>query len=327
MRIQMSVSGRSFLIATWCLTMMFCSHVGAQSLIPGTGTPLTKVGDDFEDPNWQYDYRLPKVYNNKETKIAQNSPGGISLNRRWYEGSKRGQPDSIRRVPTPPGGLLGSTGALGLRSKMTGSNRPSFQQQQDDFICNVAGRIGKISVSRSPSVVTRVWFPPFEQWEPRSGCHFAFRVAVETEGNGVMQRIGFRRFSSDEHPTESWPGFFINLDYQPNRTPSETAPNGPYRAYMWMKATDNGRQIRGPQINQPGWWTLGISMTPDGRVHYYARPGVGDLTAADHIASATPFGKRTLRLRNFFYNVCSGDNGQSWSAEFIVDDPQVFVLR
>ncbi len=299
----------------------------AQAIVPGTGQQLTEVGDDFEDPEWSYDLRLPKVYNNKETTVAPNTPGGISANRRWYEGSKRGQPDWIQRVATPEGGLPGSAGALAFRSKMTGSNHPSYEQQQDDLICNVSGIVGKIPVSRSPSVVTRVWFPPFEHWEKRSGCHFAFRVAVETEGVPGFQRIGFRRISDDEHPTESWPGFFVNLDYQPNRAASEQHPNGPYHAYMWMKATSDGRQIRGPRITQTGWWTLGISMTPDGQVHYYARPGIDDLTAEDHIASAVPFGKRTLRLRNFFYNVCSGDNGQSWSTPFVVDDPAVYVVR
>ena len=33
-------------------------------------------------------------------------------NGRWYEGMKRGQPDVIKRVPTPAGGLPGSTGRV-----------------------------------------------------------------------------------------------------------------------------------------------------------------------------------------------------------------------
>ncbi len=36
------------------------------------------------------------------------------------EGMKRGQPDLIKRVPTPPGGLPGSQGSLLLRSLSTG---------------------------------------------------------------------------------------------------------------------------------------------------------------------------------------------------------------
>ena len=58
----------------------------------------------------------------------------------------------------------GSTGALALRSLRTGSTRPTYQQQQEDFIANVVRAHGKIPVSQSPSVVTRVWFPPIDEW-------------------------------------------------------------------------------------------------------------------------------------------------------------------
>jgi len=85
--------------------------------------------------------------------------------------------------------------------------------------------------------------------------------------------------------------------------------------------------MRGPQITTSGWWTLGMSVTPDGRVHYYAKAGIEDLTAEDHIGSAYPFGYRAERVRSFFFNVCNGDDGRTWSTEFIIDDPQVFVIR
>ena len=291
-----------------------------QGLIPGTGQKLEKVGDDFEDIEWAYDLKLPKVYNHKEETVRSNGPGGQSKNGRWYEGSKRGQPDFIRRVPTPPGGLEGSTGALALSSINTGSSRPSYQQQQDDFIANVAPRVGKLSASRSPSVVTRVWMPPVEEWENRTGCHFAFRIAAET--NYQPRPSGL--FRKSDETSDMWPGMFLHFNSKEGRgaTGKETD-----NAFFWFKASNNGNQIRGPQVNQTGWWTLGISMTPDGRVHYYAKPGIEDLTAADHVASAYPFGRRSLRMRNFFFNACSGDDGKTRSTEFIVDDPSVYVLR
>lgn len=302
------------------------SFAGAQGVIPGTGKLVAEVGDDFEDPQWAFKPNLPKVYNDKDDALAANSPGGYSSNGRWYEGSKRGQPDLIRRVATPVGGLAGSTGALALRSLKTGSDRPSYKQQQDDFVANVAGSFGKISASRSPNVVTRVWLPPVSEWENRTGCHFAFRIALETtppppQGGGLLIR---HTKKEDEFDGSYWPGIFINFE-------SKDGQGGTRReydsAYIWMKASTNGRVIRGPQVTVSGWWTLGMSVTPDGKVHYYAKPGVEDLTAEDHIASSYPFGYRALRMRNFFFNVCNGDDGRTWSSQFIVDDPRLYVVR
>ena len=289
-----------------------------QPIIPGTGTQLTKVGDDFEDPNWSYQYNLPKVFNNKDTVVAQNGPGGRSINERWFEGLKRGQPDVVRRVTPPEGGIPGSQGALLLCSLRTGSNYPSNTLQQEDFIANVQHRVGKISVGRGPNVVTRVWFPPFEEWENRPNqCHFAFRIALETQ---PFRSVGFRSTPEDHN---FWPGIFVNMI----RNPKAKEDGNPYAVYMWMKASSRGTQIRGPVSTQTGWWTMGMSVTADGKVHYYAKPGVEDLTADDLIGSDYPFGKRAILFRNFFFNVCNGDNGRDWSGQFVIDDPKMFVSR
>ncbi|MCH2179182.1 MAG: hypothetical protein MK106_10295 [Mariniblastus sp.] len=309
------------LTALLAIAWGFSNESLGQRVVPGTGKPLTEVGDNFEDPDWGYDLKLPKVYNHKEDTLSTNSPGGQSKNGRWYEGSKRGQPDFIHRVSTPLGGLPGSTGALAISSIKTGSSQPSYQQQQDDFIANVAPRVGKLSASRSPSVVTRVWMPPVDEWENRTGCHFAFRVAVETDYK-VPRKTFFNRNS--EETSDMWPGMFLHFDSKEGKGATRKENDS---AHFWFKASTNGMQIRGPQVTSTGWWTLGISMTPDGKVHYYAKPGIEDLTEADHVASAYPFGRRSLRMRNFFFNACSGDDGKTESTEFIVDDPTVFVLR
>ena len=68
-----------------------------------------------------------------------------------------------------------------------------------------------------------------------------------------------------------------------------------------------------------------MSFTPDGRVHYFARPGVEDLTAEDHITSQSPYSFNCERLDTFFFNVVSGDNG-NWSTPWIIDDPKLFVI-
>ncbi len=72
------------------------------NFVPGSGTLLEKVGDDFEDPNWDYVFNEPK--SSEELNERQNLPLGKSTNGRWYEGAKRGQPDVVRRVETPEGG-------------------------------------------------------------------------------------------------------------------------------------------------------------------------------------------------------------------------------
>ena len=139
--------------------------VNAQAVVPGTGRQLTQVGDDFEDESWSYDPRLPKVYNNKEETLSRNEPGGVSSNRRFYEGMKRGQPDLVRRIPTPEGGLPGSQGALLIRSLHTGGPRPTGQQQQEDLIGDVAGLVGKLGVvgpQKRPGKPLRL------PWVPRS---------------------------------------------------------------------------------------------------------------------------------------------------------------
>ncbi len=293
----------------------------AHAVIPGSGHAVEGVGDDFEDENWTFDYQLPKVYNLGDTPTAKNLPLGFSANKRWHEGQKRGQPDIVARIETPPEGLAGSQGALLLRSKTTGTTHPSYQQQQDDFIANVGDLVGKIPVSQTPSVVTRVWFPPVEEWEQRSGCHFAFRISLET--NAVNQ-TRFRRAAYDPEAGLYWPGFFLNRELPKTTSDGKQTPD---RYYFWLKATADSRAIQGPELKTMGWWTLGMSVTPNGEVHYYAKPGLEDLTAEDHVASSFPFGHQAVLFRSFFFNVCNGDNGNTWSTPFVVDDPTVFVVK
>ncbi len=90
----------------------FCTLAQAQ-LVPGTGTRLAKVGDDFEDENWKWVPNGAKA--SREQDGAVRRPTGYSANRRWFESPKRGMPDVIERVATPANGLPGSKGALRLQ--------------------------------------------------------------------------------------------------------------------------------------------------------------------------------------------------------------------
>jgi len=290
-------------------------------VVPGTGTELVGVADDFEDPSWAYIPNDPK--SSEDIDENQRTPLGKTNNGRWYEGIKRGHPDIVRRVETPLGGLEGSRGALLLKSKNTGiPGRPSNTMHQDDFVANVQYRLKRtIDIGEVPSVTTRVFLPPVAEWEKRSGPHFGFRLALETTAM-IENEVGPFKFKKKEIGNEIyWPGMFIEFESQ-----SKTKKEHDY-AYLRIRATRNGGETRGPQITQTGWWTFGMSVTPDGMVHYYASPGIDDLTEDDYITSQFPYDYRAERFRTFFYNVCSADNGVQWSTSFIVDDPKVYLLR
>ena len=118
-----------------------------------------------------------------------------------------------------------------------------------------------------------------------------------------------------------WPGMFIEFENK-----SQSRKENDY-ATIRIRGNKSGKDFTGPQITSTGWWTLGMSVTPDGMVHYYASPGVDDLTEDDYITSQFPYDYRAERFRTFFYNVCSANDGKRWSTAFVVDDPKVFVLR
>lgn len=310
--------------ASFCLAILFHAFAGgpaawgqSSAFVPGTGTHLNQVGDDFEDVDWAYIPNNPK--STEDINERQNMPIGKSKNGRWFEGVKRGHPDIVRRVETPPGGIPGSKGALLLQSLYTGiPNRPSFDMHQEDFIGNVQYALGgPIQASQMPSVTTRVFLPPIDQWEHRSGPHFAFRAAVET--TKMEKKKVFLFSSSSEENEVYWPGLFICLDSK-----YQTRKEHDY-AYFRVRSDRNGGDMKGPQITTTGWWTLGMSFSSDGMVHYYARPGVDDLTEEDYITSQFPYGYRCERFRSFFYNVVNGDNGKDWTTPWVVDDPKVFV--
>ncbi len=292
-------------------------------VVPGTGSEVVGVADDFEDPNWDYIPRDPK--STEDIDENQRGPMGRSTNGRWYEGIKRGHPDIVKRVATPAGGLPGSEGALLMRSKFTGlPGRPSYKMHQDDFVANVQYRMRRrVNISEVPSVTTRIFLPPVDQWENRSGPHFGFRLALETTAL-VDKEVGvgiFKRTKKEMGNEIYWPGMFIEFE-------SKDVTNKPDDyAYLRIRSNNRGGDFRGPQISTTGWWTLGMSVTPDGMVHYYASPGVDDLTEDDYITSQFPYSYRAERFRTFFYNICSADDGRRWSTTFIVDDPKVFVLR
>lgn len=282
--------------------------------VPGLGTRVADVGDDFEDAAWSYIYNVPKSSADIDKQVRE--PGGGSTNGRWLEGAYRGQPDVLTRIETPPGGIPGSKGALLLRSLQTGiPNRPSSKMHQDDIIAAVSSEFGEtIDVSRVPSVVVRVYIPPFAQWEATSNASFGFRVSLQAKNN---KKGLFRNSSKLE---AYWPGFFIYNHRKVDGYEKDAAQ-------IIVRSDEYGQDFHGPEIAEPGWWTLGMTITGDGRVHYFASPGVDDLTPEDFLASHRPYGFKAEQFHTFFFNVVNQDNGRNWSTSWVIDDPALYVQR
>ena len=297
-----------FVWATVCALLLSATKLPAgQPFVPGTGVFLENCCDDFEDPKWSYRYNHPKSSHEQDDR--QRAPGGFSNNGLWHEGAKRGTPDLVKRVPTPPGGIAGSTGALLMATKMSGvPGKVSNSQQQDDLLLKVDRVLGgTIDVSWRPSCTVRVYLPEFEKWEKRSGPSFGMRADC----------IARTRDGENEH---YWPGMFFLFRSERNHNIDKDFVK------LTVRSNHRGQDVRSHDITEPGWWTLGMSFTPDGQVHYYASPGVDDLTEDDYLMSSFPYGYRTLAFDNFFFNVANWENGRNWSTAWVIDDPTIHVI-
>lgn len=304
------------------------SHLAVAQVVPGTGEYQPKVSDDFEDENWEFVHNFPKSSSNIDKQTRQ--PTGSSKNGLWFESMKRGQPDVVKRVPTPPGGLPGSKGALLMQSLHTGvPGWPSRKWQQDDLLVNVSSRLGgHIPVAWSPNVVIRLYIPEFDKWEKRTGASFGFRASVTAHhtvsGSGSRRKGFFRLLSSGRGPrVESealYPGMFIQFNSKASGYKEDSA-------HFILRADERGYDYTGPQIKQTGWWTLGMSFTPDGKIHYYARPGVENLSQRDLIGSHFYGDYTCTRLNSYFFDVCSANDGRSWSTPWIIDAPALYFTR
>ena len=96
-------------------------------------------------------------------------------------------------------------------------------------------------------------------------------------------------------------------------------------AKLTIRGDQLGHDVRSLEITEPGWWTLGMSFSADGQVHYYAHKGVADLTADDHFMSSFPYGEQL--------HDCSTTSSSTWPIwttahvvdPWVIDDPKVYV--
>ncbi len=309
--------------AVACALVIVSTAAAARPLVPGTGTKIDYVGDDFEDTSWKFIHNFPKSSREQDGKLR--SPTGRSTNGLWVEGPERGHPDHMEIVPTPAGGLPGSNYSLLVRTLNSGiPGYNSRDTQQDDLVANSLARIGTIPVSEMPSAVVRVYLPPADEWENRTGPHFGFRISTSTLNTKTESKSGFLGGSRTVTENEPyWPGLWIHFRSKGHKGAKEDS------AFLTYRGDTRGRDVRCKEIpvEQFGWWTMGLSVTADGMVHYYAKPGVEDLTAADHITSQFPYGFSAQRLRTFFFDYCNHNDGKTWSTPFLIDDPALYLVN
>jgi len=295
-----------FVSAAMAASFVQRAHAGTP-IVPGTGEFLKDCCDDFEDANWSYRYNFPK--SSYEQDDNQRGPGGRSNNGLWNEGGKRGTPDIVRRVTTPPGGIEGSTSSLMFATMHSGiPGKYSNQQQQDDLLMLFNRRLGRsIPMAWQPSATVRVYLPEWDKWEQRSGASFGMRCDCQGRNpDGSME--------------EYWPGMFILYHRKTNKEGDQPS------AKLTIRGDHFGRDVRSLDITEPGWWTLGMSFSSDGQIHYYAHKGVADLTADDYLMSSFPYGERCITFDNFFFNVANWDNGHTWSTPWVIDDPKIYAI-
>ena len=321
-----------FSVCSLVLLAVVAPSVNAQSnpVVPGTGTLIDYVGDTFEGQGWEFIHNHPK--SSRENDERTRFPNGRSNNGRWFEGPERGQPDLMEVIPTPEGGIAGSQQALLIRTKNSGvPGRRSFDVQQDDLIVDGVSRVGSIPVNEVPSITARIYLPPAEEWENRSGPHFGFRGTTTTtiwktddeeeNRNRFRMRIVPRRpYRAKE---QYWPGIWVHFQSETSKQFNEDS------AFLTVRGDRLGRDFKVMEIPKEdfGWWTMGMTFTGDGRVHYYAKKGVADLTEADHLTSQAPYSYRAERMDNMFFDICNFNDGKTWSTPFVIDDPQLFVLH
>ena len=240
------------------LTDSLSDSLFAQGVIPGTGRKVTRVGDDFEELNWEFIHNFPKSSSNIDHQ--GRFPLGFSRNGRVSESGYRGQPDVLKRVATPAGGIPGSKGALLMQTLQTGiPGMISRESQQDDLLMNISSIVGNIPVAFNPNFTVRVYVPPFEKWDPQSNTSLGIRGALFTTLHETKAVGFFRRQQTISKREEYWPGFFLQLQSKTDPRFKEDS------AIVLIRANQNGQDYFGRKLDQTGWWTFGMSFTPDGQ--------------------------------------------------------------
>lgn len=142
----------------------------AGQAIPGTGTRIEPLSDDFEDPDWAFDYSTQ-----------------TSLNRLWKKG-RRGSPEILERVSPPAGGLANQDGALRIR---TVDQDDDGYPIQEDLVTAQYDKILSENPQRKdlPSVIARIFLPPSDPEGPAWSY-----IGLRMEARSTNQEVAIPRY-------------------------------------------------------------------------------------------------------------------------------------
>ncbi len=192
-------------------------------------------------------------------------------------GTQRGAPEVVAVKPNPSQPI--GAGQQGLAFNSQDRTTAWYNQHPEAMNNNVYNSpdgegqddffwyAGGWTPNQTPSVMMHVWLPA-------SAAYTSLRMTT--------------KYQSGANTVNSWPGIWLWSDHINLR--------GPGRPDITVSSGDT---------NGDSWWTLGLSITPDGDIQYYATPEyVTELTPDHHIgtnselAAANGYATRYLISQN-----------------------------
>lgn len=231
------------LAIAWLLTTAPFLQAASTFYLPGTGQVVKQL--DFENTSLK----------NQSFNYGNSWAGtGFGLS-----GTQRGAPEVVNvkdNVNQPPGA---GNQALAFNSQTrdaawyianpsaVGTNVYGGQdgETQDDFFMYSTDW----TTSQTPSVFMHVWLPA-------SATYSSLRMTTKYQNGGSL--------------TNSWPGIWLYHDRLTLRGPGRSDIQFP-------------TGLSPAEESQSRWWTLGLSVLPDGDLQYYATPEYVSAFAPEHL--------------------------------------------
>lgn len=259
--------------------------------LPGTGIKITQLSDDFENPNWSFNY-------------ASN----ISSNGMWY-GSLRGAPEVLNRTTPPAGGIPGQTGALQIRSR---DNDNDGYPQQEDLVTKFHNQLYGRYLQRAdqPSFVAHIYMPPYASMQ-KDWSTLGFRIEARSN-----------QLNPGYYYPSIWLQYYNYGGNYPNNFGVVVRMGDGFASDVYVK--NMGANYAG------GWVSVGISFDELGIGHYYFKEGVLPFTAADKIYDTTMFpGGSNAKMDWIAYHFLSigyNANDPDLSPDYRIDDVSVYIV-
>ncbi|MFH1507170.1 MAG: hypothetical protein ABIG46_01910 [Candidatus Omnitrophota bacterium] len=259
------------------------SKAGETTDIPnvlGRNHRLNDLCDDFEDVNWYFDYD------------KRESNNGL-----WKANTgdnDKGEPEILKRVSPPAGGIIGSTGALVIQTNIPEKVVDKNKDQEDSESTGTGQH--KLSREKQPVFIVRVYLPPFAEW----GDYYSFGFRILAYGNAP-------------HDTPAVPSIWIRY---------EGKIKGAHFYFRIFDKQGMPVEVIGKPIKQYGWWTLAIAFDQNGNSRFYAKPGVEPLSNSDKMFDTNNNNLLIDYIGHSFFSL--GYTNGNLSPRIVVDDYEVW---